>query len=76
VAGTAVVAGSADGLLALGVTGPLDDPRSFTASAGGAAVPSAVLAGGLVILLAARRRLLTPRAMPGSPVYATDSSPD
>ncbi|HWM32889.1 MAG TPA: hypothetical protein VNR36_01485 [Pseudolysinimonas sp.] len=72
----ALLAGSADGVLPLEILGGQGDPSVLGIAGGASPLPAAVLGGGLALLLAAwRRGLLTP-AMPGSPVYATDSSPD
>jgi hypothetical protein len=43
---------------------------------GGSGLLAAVAGAGFFLLLAVRRQTLTTRAMPGSPVYETDSSPD
>ena len=74
-AASTLISGFADGALAVqdGLTG------STTASgfsAGGIGLFAALSASGFLVLLAFRRQALIARAMPGSPVYETDSSPD
>jgi hypothetical protein len=69
-----------------GVAGGALDPQDFLGGAGptglsgytfGGSGPLVALAGlGFFVLLAMRRSTFATRAMPGSPVYETDSSPD
>jgi hypothetical protein len=73
----ALVAGTADGVVDLAAGGSLlagDAGAGLTAP--GSPLLAAVSLGGFVLLLTASRHLRTSRAMPGSPVYETDSSPD
>lgn len=77
IAGTAVVVGAATGAIDLltGTAGPADAGSSGTATGSGGLIAAAAGIGFLALLLM-RRRIFGDRAMPGSPVYDTDSSPD
>jgi hypothetical protein len=76
IANTAV-SGIAHGSLTLpGVSAGGSDPGVSGASSAGSGLLATALAGGLFVLLAVRRQTRATPAMPGSPVYATDSSPD
>lgn len=75
---TSVVVGTARGLLDLAAGAPLlsGDAGSTGLASVGSPLPAAVALGGFLLLLAMRRHTLPSRAMPRSPVFDTDSSPD
>lgn len=74
---SAVVVGVAYGTLepggAVGGTGPA---ALIDLSPSGTGMLAALTGGGFLVLLAMRRHHLTDRSLPGSPVFATDSTPD
>ncbi|MCU1416853.1 MAG: hypothetical protein JWP32_1027 [Schumannella sp.] len=74
---SALVSGAADGALALRdrLGGP-GTSGSTGASPLGSGLLGAIAGAGFFVSLAVSRRTLAARAMPGSPIYATDSSPD
>jgi hypothetical protein len=72
-----LVSGVATGALDLtGGLSPAGDDGTSGTTVVGTGLVAAFLAAGFFVLLASRRQLLPSRVMPGSPVYATDSSPD
>ena len=73
---TLLISGAASGVLVLTDLAPAGDSGAVGATALGTGLVAAFLGAGLFVLLASRRLLLAGRGMPGSPVYATDSSPD
>ncbi|HEV7741129.1 MAG TPA: hypothetical protein VGO65_01795 [Pseudolysinimonas sp.] len=74
---SALVSGAADGALALrDRLGGSGTDGSTGASPLGTGLLGAIAGAGFFVSLAVSRRTLATRAMPGSPVYATDSSPD
>jgi hypothetical protein len=73
----AVIRGAASGTLDLGTAaGAMGDTGISSVSAASGGLLAAVAGMGFIVLLALRRQIPAFRAMPGSPVYETDSSPD
>jgi hypothetical protein len=74
---SALVSGAAHGALVLrDRLGGSGTSGSTGAMPWGTGLLGAIASAGFFMMLAVSRRTLTTRAMPGSPVYATDSSPD
>lgn len=73
-AGAALI-GIAAGVLDGATTDPGDGPAAGVAGGSGL-IPVALLGAGLFALLAIRRGLRLDPALPGSPIFDTDSSPD
>lgn len=72
-----IVSGAASGQLGLAVSSiPLGAEDGLGGTASTPLLAAALAGAGFLVLLARRRQLDPGRAMPGSPVFETDSSPD